>query len=161
MKYTLYTFHPTRCYLLNHKALKPISTKDFNFLINSLKLRFIPKNKVSTNKVFLMSELELIKIILLGRGGMGIVTACEIIAEVNTIKVIAADINFLALEKNLTIDGNPVINTPILGSLSKTLPDLHLENLKDVVVNKMGETLGNLNYDLIEKGYNMAKLLER
>ena len=28
-----------------------------------------------------MSELDLIKIILLGRGGMGIVTACEIIAE--------------------------------------------------------------------------------
>jgi len=28
-----------------------------------------------------MSNLELIKIVLLGRGGMGIVTACEIIAE--------------------------------------------------------------------------------
>ena len=28
-----------------------------------------------------MSDLELIKIVLLGRGGMGIVTACEIIAE--------------------------------------------------------------------------------
>ena len=200
--------------------------------------------------VFLMSELELIKIILLGRGGMGIVTACEIIAEAaylsgnfidvqaypsfgaerrgapiqayvklsrtekvydraqienpnilivfddsvltkdvvlslekngvfiinsnknpeyfvdqyelnNTIKVIVADINFLALEKNLTIDGNPVINTPILGLLSKALPDLHLENLKDVIVNKMGLNLGNLNYELIEKGYNMAKILER
>jgi Pyruvate/2-oxoacid:ferredoxin oxidoreductase gamma subunit len=71
------------------------------------------------------------------------------------------DINFLALEKIFTIDGNPVINTPIVGLLSKALPDLHLENLKDVMVNKMGETLGNLNYDLIEKGYNMVKLLER
>ena len=195
-----------------------------------------------------MSELELIKIILLGRGGMGIVTACEIIAEAaylsgnfvdvqaypsfgaerrgapvqayvklsrtekiydraqienpnilivfdvsvltkeaalsleingvfivnsnktpedfineynfsNTITVVVADINYLALEENLTIDGNPVINTPILGLLSKALPDLHLENLKDVVLNKMGEKLGNLNYDLIEKGFNMAKLL--
>jgi 2-oxoacid:acceptor oxidoreductase gamma subunit (pyruvate/2-ketoisovalerate family) len=197
-----------------------------------------------------MSELELIKIILLGRGGMGIVTACEIIAEaaylsgnfldvqaypsfgaerrgapvqayvklsrkekvydraqienpnilivfddsvltrdialsldkngvfiVNSnknpeyfvekfdldpsIKVIVADISFLALEKNLTIDGNPVINTPILGLLSKALPDLYLENLKDVVVNKMGKDLGNVNFELIEKGFNMAKLLER
>ena len=195
-----------------------------------------------------MSELELIKIILLGRGGMGIVTACEIIAEAaylsgnfvdvqaypsfgaerrgapvqayvklsrtekiydraqienpnilivfddsvltkeaalslekngvfivnsnktpedfineynfsNTITVVVADINYLALEENLTIDGNPVINTPILGLLSKALPDLHLENLKDVVLNKMGEKLGNLNYDLIEKGYHMANLL--
>ena len=195
-----------------------------------------------------MSELELIKIILLGRGGMGIVTACEIIAEAaylsgnfvdvqaypsfgaerrgapvqayvklsrtekiydraqiknpnilivfddsvltkeaalsleksgvfivnsnktpedfikeynfsNTITVVVADINYLALEENLTIDGNPVINTPILGLLSKALPDLHLENLKDVVLNKMGKKLGSINYNLIEKGFNIAKLL--
>jgi len=195
-----------------------------------------------------MSELELIKIILLGRGGMGIVTACEIIAEAaylsgnfvdvqaypsfgaerrgapvqayvklsrtekiydraqienpnilivfddsvltkeaalslekngvfivnsnktpedfineynfsNTITVVVADINYLALEENLTIDGNPVINTPILGLLSKALPDLHLENLKDVVLNKMGKKLGIINYSLIEKGFNIAKLL--
>jgi len=195
-----------------------------------------------------MSELELIKIVLHGRGGMGAVTACEIIAEAaylsgnfidvqaypsfgaerrgapvqayvklsrtekvydraqienpnilivfdetvltkevasslesngifiinsdknpeyfvkayhlsSNIKVIVADINNLALEKNLTIDGNPVINTPILGLLSKALPDLHLENLKDVVLKKLGEKLGNLNYDLIEQGFNMAKLL--
>ncbi len=195
-----------------------------------------------------MSELELIKIVLHGRGGMGAVTACEIIAEAaylsgnfidvqaypsfgaerrgapvqayvklsrtekvydraqienpnilivfdetvltkevasslessgifiinsdknpgyfvkeyhlsSNIKVIVADINNLALEKNLTIDGNPVINTPILGLLSKALPDLHLENLKDVVLKKLGEKLGNLNYDLIEQGFNMAKIL--
>lgn len=195
-----------------------------------------------------MSELELIKIVLHGRGGMGAVTACEIIAEAaylsgnfidvqaypsfgaerrgapvqayvklsrtekvydraqienpnilivfdetvltkevasslessgifiinsdknpeyfvkeyhlgSNIKVIVADINNLALEKNLTIDGNPIINTPILGLLSKALPDLHLENLKDVVLKKLGEKLGNLNYELIEQGFNMAKIL--
>ena len=195
-----------------------------------------------------MSELELIKIVLHGRGGMGAVTACEIIAEAaylsgnfidvqaypsfgaerrgapvqayvklsriekvydraqienpnilivfdetvltkevasslesngifiinsnknpeyfvkeyhlnSNIKVIVADINNLALEKNLTIDGNPVINTPILGLLSKALPDLHLENLKDVILKKLGDKLGNLNYDLIEQGFNMAKIL--
>jgi len=195
-----------------------------------------------------MSELELIKIVLLGRGGMGIVTACEIIAEaaylsgnfidvhaypsfgaerrgapvqayvklsrhekvydraqienpnilivfddsvltqvdvssledhgifiVNSAKnpeyfvkkfnlssnkrVIVANISRLSLEKNLTIDGNPVINTPILGLLSKALPELELKNLKDVVLNRMGEQLGNINFDLIEQGFNMAKLL--
>ena len=195
-----------------------------------------------------MSELELIKIVLHGRGGMGAVTACEIIAEAaylsgnfidvqaypsfgaerrgapvqayvklsrtekvydraqienpnilivfdetvltkevasslesngifiinsdknpeyfvnkyhlsSNIKVIVADINNLALEKNLTIDGNPVINTPILGLLSKALPDLHLKNLKDVLLKKLGEKLGNLNYELIEQGFNMAKIL--
>ena len=195
-----------------------------------------------------MSKLELIKIVLLGRGGMGIVTACEIIAEaaylsgnfidvhaypsfgaerrgapvqayvklsrrekvydraqienpdilivfddsvltqvdvdsledsgifiVNSDKnpeyfvdkfnlssntrVIVADISKLSLEKNLTIDGSPVINTPILGLLSKALPELQLENLKGVVLDRMGEQLGNINFYLIEQGYNMAKLL--
>ena len=195
-----------------------------------------------------MSNLGLINIVLLGRGGMGIVTACEIIAEaaylsgnfidvhaypsfgaerrgapiqayvklsrhekvydraqienpdilivfddsvltqedvgsledrgifiVNSDKnpehfvekfnlssktrVIVADISNLALEKNLTIDGNPVINTPILGLLSKALPELKLKNLKEVVLNRMGEQLGNLNFDLIEEGFKMAKLL--
>jgi 2-oxoacid:acceptor oxidoreductase gamma subunit (pyruvate/2-ketoisovalerate family) len=195
-----------------------------------------------------MSDLELIKIVLLGRGGMGIVTACEIIAEAaylsgnfidvhaypsfgaerrgapvqafvklsrrekiydraqidnpdilivfddsvltqedvdsiedqgifiansdknpeyfvekfnlsSKIRVLVANISNLSLEKNLTIDGNPVINTPILGLLSKALPELQLKNLKDVVVNKMGEQLGNMNFDLIEQGFKMAKIL--
>ena len=195
-----------------------------------------------------MSNLELIKIVLLGRGGMGIVTACEIIAEATYLsgnfidvhaypsfgaerrgapvqayvklsrhekiydraqienpdilivfddsvltqedasslkdrgifiansdktpeyfvekfnlssntRVIVANISNLSLEKNLTIDGNPVINTPILGLLSKALPELQLENLKDVVLNRMGEKLGTLNFDLIEQGFKMAKLL--
>ncbi len=195
-----------------------------------------------------MSNLELIKIVLVGRGGMGIVTACEIIAEAaylsgnfidvhaypsfgaerrgapvqayvklsryekvydraqienpdilivfdesvltqedvssledrgifivnsdknpehfvekfnlsSNIRVIVANISNLALEKNLTIDGNPIINTPILGLLSKALPELQLKNLKDVVLNRMGEHLGNLNFDLIEQGFKMAKLL--
>jgi pyruvate ferredoxin oxidoreductase gamma subunit len=74
-------------------------------------------------------------------------------------KIVAADISKLALEKNLTIDGNPVINTPILGLLSKALPDLNLDNLKVVVLKRMGEKLGKLNYELIEKGYNLAKIL--
>jgi len=196
----------------------------------------------------MMSDLELIKIVLLGRGGMGIVTACEIIAEAaylsgnfidvhaypsfgaerrgapvqafvklsrrekvydraqienpdilivfddsvltqedvdsiedqgifiansdknpeyfvekfnlsSKIRVLVANISNLSLEKNLTIDGNPVINTPILGLLSKALPELQLKNLKDVVVNKMGEQLGNINFDLIEQGFKMAKIL--
>ncbi|MCK4780169.1 MAG: 2-oxoacid:acceptor oxidoreductase family protein [Candidatus Lokiarchaeota archaeon] len=74
-------------------------------------------------------------------------------------KIVVADISKLAIEKNLTIDGNPVINTPILGLLSKALPDLNLDNLKTVVLKRMGEKLGTLNYALIEQGYNLAKIL--
>jgi len=75
-----------------------------------------------------------------------------------SIKIVAADISKLALEKNLTIDGNPVINTPILGLLSKAVPDLQLENLKKVILDKLGEKIGSLNYALIEQGYNLAKI---
>ncbi|TFG16836.1 MAG: hypothetical protein EU531_05120 [Promethearchaeota archaeon] len=76
-----------------------------------------------------------------------------------SIKIVAADISKLALEKNLTIDGNPVINTPILGLLSKAVPDLKLENLKKVILDKLGEKIGSLNYALIEQGYNLAKII--
>ena len=74
-------------------------------------------------------------------------------------KIVVADISKIAIEKNLTIDGNPVINTPILGLLSKALPDLNLENLKTVLYKRMGEKLGQLNYELIEQGYRLAKIL--
>ena len=74
-------------------------------------------------------------------------------------KIVVADISKLAIEKNLTIDGNPIINTPILGLLSKALPDLYLENLKKVLYKRMGEKLGELNYELIEEGYKLAKIL--
>ncbi|MFX0010748.1 MAG: 2-oxoacid:acceptor oxidoreductase family protein [Candidatus Hermodarchaeota archaeon] len=74
-------------------------------------------------------------------------------------KIVVADISTLALEKNLTIDGNPVINTPILGLLSKALPEISLENLKKVVKEKMGEKIGTLNAELIEQGYELAKVL--
>ncbi len=74
-------------------------------------------------------------------------------------RIVVADISKLALEKDLTIDGNPVINTPILGLLSKALSDLNLENLKKVLLKRMGEKLGKINYELIEQGYKLAKIL--
>jgi 2-oxoacid:acceptor oxidoreductase gamma subunit (pyruvate/2-ketoisovalerate family) len=75
------------------------------------------------------------------------------------LKIVVADISKLAIEKNLTIDGNPVINTPILGLLSKALPDLNLDNLKKVVLKRLGDKVGALNYELIENGHNLAKIL--
>ncbi len=77
-----------------------------------------------------------------------------------SIKIIVSDINKMALEKNfLTVDGNPIVNTPILGLLSKALPELSVENLKKVVLKMMGEKLGKLNCDLIQESYNLAKML--
>ena len=73
-------------------------------------------------------------------------------------KIIVADINKLSMEKDFTIDGNPVINTPILGLLSKALPDLSLENLEKIVNKRMSEKIAKLNVELIEEGYRLAKM---
>ena len=195
-----------------------------------------------------MSDTDIINIIIMGRGGMGAVTACELIAEaaylsgnfvdvhaypsfgaerrgapiqafaklskktkiwdrsyidnpdiiivldesvlnqtmasslkengiliINTdkepdifrdkfslsrsIHLIVADINKLAFEKNLVIDGMPVVNTAILGLLSRSIEELHLENLYKVVENRMDENIAKLNIELIEEGYKLAKIL--
>jgi pyruvate ferredoxin oxidoreductase gamma subunit len=74
-------------------------------------------------------------------------------------KIVVADISKLAIEKNLTIDGNPVINTPILGLLLKMLPELKLQYFKTVVLKRLGEKIGKLNIELIEKGYNLTRIL--
>jgi len=76
----------------------------------------------------------------------------------NSNKIIVANINKLSLEKDATIDGNPVVNTPILGMLSKALPDLSLENLKKVINKRMSEKIAKLNIELIEEGYRLAKM---
>lgn len=72
------------------------------------------------------------------------------------VTIVIADVSKMALEKDLTIDGNPVINTPILGLLSRAIPEFKLENLKKVVKDKMGDTIGQLNAELIEQGYQKA-----
>ena len=73
------------------------------------------------------------------------------------IHIIVADINKLALEKGLTIDGAPIVNTPILGLLSKSLEELSLDNLNKVIQNKMNDDLAKLNIELIEEGFKLAK----
>jgi len=77
----------------------------------------------------------------------------------DNIKIIVADINKLAIENELIIDGNPIVNTPILGLLAKALPDLSIGNLKKIVSKRMTKELSELNNKLIEDGYKLAKTL--
>jgi len=77
----------------------------------------------------------------------------------SNIRIIVADINKLALEKGLIIDGAPIVNTPILGLLSKSLTGLSLDNLNKVVQKRMDKNLARLNIELIEEGYKLAKIL--
>jgi len=79
--------------------------------------------------------------------------------SLSNIKIIVADLNKLALEKGLTIDGAPIINTPILGLLSKSLADLSLDNLNKIVQKRMSKELGKLNIEMIKEGYKLAKVL--
>jgi len=74
-------------------------------------------------------------------------------------KIMVADINKLALERGLIIDGAPMVNTPILGLLSRSLSDLNLENINKVVQKRMSDEIARLNIELIQEGYNLAKML--
>ncbi len=75
------------------------------------------------------------------------------------IEIIVANITKLAIENNLVIDGNPIINTPILGLLAKALPELTLQNLERIIKKRMNKELSELNIKLIKEGYELAKIL--
>jgi 2-oxoacid:acceptor oxidoreductase gamma subunit (pyruvate/2-ketoisovalerate family) len=74
-------------------------------------------------------------------------------------KVIVADISTLSLKKQLTIDGSPVVNTPILGLLLKALPHLTLQNLETVLNKRMDESIARVNFELIKEGNELAKMI--
>ncbi len=74
-----------------------------------------------------------------------------------SLNIIVADINKLALERGLIIDGSPIVNTPILGLLSRSLSELSLDNLNIVVQNRMSNELAKKNIELIEEGFKLAK----
>lgn len=74
-------------------------------------------------------------------------------------KIITADIDQLSIKKELLRDGQPVVNTPILGLLVKAIPDLSLENIKKVVRNRLSGEIATKNLELIDEGYNLAEML--
>ena len=74
------------------------------------------------------------------------------------IKIIIADISKLAIDNDLTIEGAPIVNIPILGLLLKGIPELSLENLKKITYKRIGSERGKLNLELLEKGFKLAKV---
>jgi 2-oxoacid:acceptor oxidoreductase gamma subunit (pyruvate/2-ketoisovalerate family) len=71
------------------------------------------------------------------------------------IRIIIADVNDLALTKGLTIEGNPIVNTPILGLLLKCISEISIDNLIKAVQNKMDNTkIADLNIELIKEVYS-------
>lgn len=74
------------------------------------------------------------------------------------VKIIVADISKLAIDNDLIIEGTPIVNIPILGLLSKGIPELSLENLKKIIYKRIGNEKGKLNFELLEKGFKLAKM---
>jgi len=74
-------------------------------------------------------------------------------------KIIVADISKLALEKELTMEGIPIVNIGILGLLAKAIPDLHLENIKKIIQKRFPVSVRSKNIELIEEAFKLAKII--
>lgn len=74
------------------------------------------------------------------------------------VKIIIADISKLATEKELIIEGMPIVNIGIMGLLSKALPDLKLDIIKAIVQKRMKGDIGTQNIELMEQAFNLAKI---
>jgi len=75
-----------------------------------------------------------------------------------SIKIIVADISKLAIDHELTIEGSPIVNIPTLGLLSIAIPELSLKNLEKVIYKRLGPELGKRNFNLLQKGFDLAKI---
>ena len=74
------------------------------------------------------------------------------------VKIIIADISKFATEKELIIEGMPIVNIGIMGLLSKALPDLKLDIIKAIVQKRMKGDIGTQNIELMEQAFNLAKI---
>jgi pyruvate ferredoxin oxidoreductase gamma subunit len=75
-------------------------------------------------------------------------------------KIVVANLTKLAMNNDLVIDGNPIVNTPILGLLAKALPELSLQNIETIIKKKMNREIGELNMKIIKEGYKIAKTIQ-
>jgi 2-oxoacid:acceptor oxidoreductase gamma subunit (pyruvate/2-ketoisovalerate family) len=52
--------------------------------------------------------------------------------------VATVDVNKICFENHLLLEGSPIVNTPILGALSKVLPELPLSVIKEAISDHLG-----------------------
>ncbi len=52
--------------------------------------------------------------------------------------VATVDVNKICFDVHLLLEGFPIVNTPILGALSKVLPDISLDSIKEAISSHMG-----------------------
>lgn len=61
------------------------------------------------------------------------------IPKSRNLTVATVDVNKICLDVNLLLDGYPIVNTPILGSLAKVLPVIPLDSIKEAIFSHFGE----------------------
>lgn len=77
----------------------------------------------------------------------------------NKIKIASANINKFCIERDLYLEDIPIVNTPILGVLTKALDSIDLESMKKAIIKVMGEKKGESNSSLAEEAAKLTMLL--
>ena len=74
-------------------------------------------------------------------------------------KIASANINKFCIERDLYLEDIPIVNTPILGVLTKALDSIDLESMKKAIIKVMGEKKGESNSSLAEEAAKLTMLL--
>lgn len=74
----------------------------------------------------------------------------------NKINIASANISKFCHEKDLYIEGLPIINTPILGVLAETLGSLDLDSIKKAIIKIFGKEKGEFNSSLAEEASKLT-----
>ncbi|MHA1803710.1 MAG: 2-oxoacid:acceptor oxidoreductase family protein [Promethearchaeota archaeon] len=74
------------------------------------------------------------------------------------VKIIVADVSQLAMTHDLIVEGILVVNVPILGLLTKAIPEISMSDLKAIVLKYFGEIIGKKNIELMEKSLEIMRI---
>lgn len=77
----------------------------------------------------------------------------------NKIRIASANINKFCIERDLYLEDIPIVNTPILGVLTKALDSIDLKSMKKAIIKVMGEKKGVSNSSLAEEAAKLTMLL--
>lgn len=76
------------------------------------------------------------------------------------ITVAVSNITHYCIEKKLIVDGQPMINTPILGVLAKVMDTIPFEGIEKAIIEHFGEKKGNLNVEVAKMSAEMTDIRE-
>ncbi len=74
--------------------------------------------------------------------------------------IATADVSKICFQNKLLIDDLPILNTPILGVLSKVLKEIPLEIMKEAIIQHIDNSKGKLNALAADYSAAVTKVLE-